>query len=390
LKILWVSNATFAPTGYGVATRAVTRQMRSHGHEPVVFAHWGLQGAPMVVDGIQHLPAPEADDWGNSMIPGYFEQTGADFVLVHRDAWTNHLETGEQVPLAGWFPVSGEPLGSRSRPYVEALRWPATMSRFAQRVCREAGLDVAYIPHSFDPAVFSYGRSRAARATLGVPEDAFLVTMVAANKGIPARKGWPEMFEAIGRLQREHDDTWFYAHTLATSEFGGFDLPALIDLVGADASRSQLLHPFVFHSGVLEGAFLAAVYQASDVVLNTSYGEGFGIPILEAQACGTPVITTNASSMPEITFHGYTVPGRRWVNNLYEYWTIPDVDEIAWALGAVRERHRSDEWVAKGSEVSEMLQREWTDEAVYEAYWTPFLERIAGDLARDGGGRPAG
>jgi glycosyltransferase involved in cell wall biosynthesis len=135
---------------------------------------------------------------------------------------------------------------------------------------------------------------------------------------------------------------------------------------------------------VLEGAFLAAVYQASDVVLNTSYGEGFGIPILEAQACGTPVVSTNASSMPEITFNGFTVPGRRWVNNLYEYWTIPDVDEIARALGAIRERHRDDEWLARGREVSEMLQREWTDTAVYETYWAPFLERISRDLERDG------
>ncbi len=42
------------------------------------------------------------------------------------------------------------------------------------------------------------------------------------------------------------------------------------------------------------------LYNAADLLLYPSFYEGFGLPILEAQACGTPVITSNLSSMPEI------------------------------------------------------------------------------------------
>ncbi len=42
------------------------------------------------------------------------------------------------------------------------------------------------------------------------------------------------------------------------------------------------------------------LYNAATLLLYPSFYEGFGLPILEAMACGTPVITSNVSSMPEI------------------------------------------------------------------------------------------
>jgi glycosyltransferase involved in cell wall biosynthesis len=45
---------------------------------------------------------------------------------------------------------------------------------------------------------------------------------------------------------------------------------------------------------------LPLLYNAAKVLLYPSFYEGFGLPILEAMACGTPVITSNISSMPEV------------------------------------------------------------------------------------------
>ena len=45
---------------------------------------------------------------------------------------------------------------------------------------------------------------------------------------------------------------------------------------------------------------LPMVYAAADLLVFPSFEEGFGLPIIEAMACGTPVVSSNAASMPEV------------------------------------------------------------------------------------------
>jgi glycosyltransferase involved in cell wall biosynthesis len=45
---------------------------------------------------------------------------------------------------------------------------------------------------------------------------------------------------------------------------------------------------------------LRALYQGSVALAYPSFYEGFGLPLVEAMACGTPVIASNVASMPEV------------------------------------------------------------------------------------------
>ncbi|OQY31441.1 MAG: hypothetical protein B6243_08540, partial [Anaerolineaceae bacterium 4572_5.2] len=60
------------------------------------------------------------------------------------------------------------------------------------------------------------------------------------------------------------------------------------------------LSEHIVFPGYLPQEDLPLWYNASDLFVYPSHFEGFGLPVLEAMACGTPVITSNVSSLPEV------------------------------------------------------------------------------------------
>lgn len=72
-------------------------------------------------------------------------------------------------------------------------------------------------------------------------------------------------------------------------------LEGIIERNKIENIRSQIVMP-----GYIVNSDLPYIYNNAFAFLYTSLRESFGIPLLEAMACGTPVITSNTSSMPEI------------------------------------------------------------------------------------------
>lgn len=66
------------------------------------------------------------------------------------------------------------------------------------------------------------------------------------------------------------------------------------------ASRAQSLGPSVMLTGFVSDEALCSLYQRASVVWFPSLYEGFGLPVVEAMACGTPVVASNSSSLPEV------------------------------------------------------------------------------------------
>ncbi len=71
-----------------------------------------------------------------------------------------------------------------------------------------------------------------------------------------------------------------------------------------DAIRSELsassFGDRIIHLDYVDRSRLPSLYRGCDAVLFPSWMEGFGLPILEAMACGAPVITSGRSAMPEV------------------------------------------------------------------------------------------
>jgi glycosyltransferase involved in cell wall biosynthesis len=67
-----------------------------------------------------------------------------------------------------------------------------------------------------------------------------------------------------------------------------------------DAVLETGLQDRVVFAGYVEEAHLPALYSGASAFVNVSVYEGFGLPLLEAMACGTPVVASRASSYPEL------------------------------------------------------------------------------------------
>ena len=78
--------------------------------------------------------------------------------------------------------------------------------------------------------------------------------------------------------------------------------------------------------GFVDDADLPALYSAADLFVFPSLYEGFGLPLLEAMACGVPVISSDASSLPEVAATGGEPAA----------WLLPPGDEAAWSAAMLR------------------------------------------------------
>lgn len=82
---------------------------------------------------------------------------------------------------------------------------------------------------------------------------------------------------------------------LVMLDFGEQNLKDILNEIGKPQLRKH-----IHLTGYIINSDLPAIYSLCEVFLYPSLRESFGIPILEAMACGAPVITSNTSSMPEV------------------------------------------------------------------------------------------
>jgi glycosyltransferase involved in cell wall biosynthesis len=204
------------------------------------------------------------------------------------------------------------------------------MSKFGQE--QLAHFDPLYVPHAVDTSVYRPYPKDESREALGLDKDEFLVGMVAANKGNPSRKCFAEAFQAFQRFNLRHPESRLYLHTEATGRFQGVDLPPLLDSIGVPAEQTSFCDQYRAVHLPFKNGVMAQVYSAMDVLLMPSAGEGFGIPAIEAQSCGTPVIASDFSAQPELVGAGWLVSGTKTYTPIGSWQFRPDVEDITDAL----------------------------------------------------------
>ena len=104
------------------------------------------------------------------------------------------------------------------------------------------------------------------------------------------RKNVPTLLKSFYKLKKSKLD-----HKLVIVGGKGWKYTKIFDLI----AELNLQNDVIFTDYVSD-EYLVKLYNAADLFVYPSLYEGFGLPPLEAMACGCPVITSNISSLPEV------------------------------------------------------------------------------------------
>jgi len=109
-------------------------------------------------------------------------------------------------------------------------------------------------------------------------------------------------------------------------------------------------------------------------LLATSYGEGFGVPTVEAQACGTRVIGSGWAATPDLVSEdSWLVPGQPFWNEPQKaFFQIPAIGSI---LTALEEAYRAERGF---SATARSFALQFDIPTVWDKYWMPFLRGYFG------------
>ncbi len=395
LRLLFSSNAFWCASGYGVQAKSLLPRLAElpefggtpgsvEGRQNIAqFAWYGLDGGLDEKQGFRIYPKFD-DPYGNDVIGAHKEHFGANLVMTLIDVWV--LKNMQQVQPAlwlPWLPIDHDPVPQQFLDSLQGAHLPLTYAKWGHEMLTKAGVANEYIPHGIEPSVYKVILAREEvrkfKQWLTGSDDTFLCVMVAANKGFPDRKWFQGQLEAFRDFSKDKENCKLYIHTIPTPVHGGIDFATLSQRLGL---KGKLIfpHPYLYRLGY-PPEHLALVYNAADVLMAASMSEGFGIPIIEAQACGTPVITTNFSAMPELLRWGHLVDVADMVmTGIHSYQAWPSKTSMIDKLNRLYESWLlcGGEWpLSKRLETQDAIHAEYDWNAIVRDQFKPLLARLA-------------
>jgi len=381
------SNTYDSPTGYGQQVKLLVDRLMRSGIDTAMLSNYGLQGNKGTIKTpygkVPHFPMG-FDSYSNDVAPidhltwAAMNKGQKDLLITLYDVWVLTSPNYEKISnIASWVPLDHITLPPKVEQWLRKPNvTPIAMAPNGVRQLEAAGIECEYVPHAINTKqmketwelsnglhVHDFMDSR----------DKFVVGMVAANKasGLIHRKAFSENILAFSIFQKKHPDAMLYIHTDPIAPAIGWNLIELIKAAGIPVEAVAFPDPLEFRYG-LEHNQLAALYTGMDVLLAPSYGEGFGVPTVEAQACGTPVIGSSwAATQDLVSEDGWLVSGNpQWDASQLAWWQIPHVPSIVDALEMAYNRGR------KRSEASVEFAKQFEAENVWQKHWMPVLKKL--------------
>lgn len=350
-RILFCSEATFLNTGYATYTREILNYLHKTGkYDLAEMASYGERhdqraiNIPWKYYGVvpdQHCQKDEIEQYQNVATAQFgeliFEQVCLDFqpdiVCDIRDFWMlDFQERSTFRPFFKWCIMPTVDAKPQARQWIATYQSAdacLTYSEWAGEVLKDqSGGKINYLgisPPSAHEAYKPISDKANLRKEMGINPDCFIIGTVMRNQ---RRKLYPDLFEAFKILLSKVDQPnkyFLYCHTSYPDL--GWDIPELLHQYQLSSKVfftyicGQTQKPFtsLFRGAVTQSPFtgkygatlsnvkngasyenLARIINTFDLYAQYANCEGFGLPQVEAAACGIPVMATDYSAMESV------------------------------------------------------------------------------------------
>jgi len=344
-RVLFVSEASYLNTGYATYSREVLKRLYSSSkYEVAEFSIYGgiedKRRSSIPWKNYPNMPDPQNEEqnkvYGSDSMNQFgkwrFERVCIDFkpdvVLTIRDWWMDAFI--QHSPLRKYFKLIWMPTvdaSPQNEEWIDSFSDADTIltySDWAVDVLKSQSDQMnvkCAAPPSASEDFFQIPNKSAHKERMGIDPSWKIIGTVMRNQ---RRKLFPELFEAFGKYLKKtgKTDVYLYCHTSYPDN--GWDLPKYLfeneissrvlftyvcEACGATSPSKfsdtakpcdkcgQFAAKMSNVSSGVDTKTLGAIYNLFDIYIQPANSEGFGLPIVEAAACGVPVLATDYSAM---------------------------------------------------------------------------------------------
>lgn len=320
IKVLWYSDFLIH-TGFGNVAEEILSRL--HLTKKYDFTVLGINyfGEPYntiespyyhLRDIVVHPAEYNKDPLGSEKLINFLKKDRYDVLFVLQDVFnmsplsdtlrTIRAEKGFKYIF--YFPVDGPMEPEWVYRGVKIADYPVAYTNYgADEIYKhDPKLPLDIILHGVDTDVFypltDSERSTFRRQYFGAEPDEFVVTNVNRNQ---VRKDIPRTIVTWVQLKKRVPKSKLYLH-MHIREQVGYDIPLLIKKLVPVNWRNDVICPNPASFGLhgFTKKTLRKIYGASDVVMSTTIGEGFGLSTVESAACRTPIVMPRHTALVEI------------------------------------------------------------------------------------------
>ena len=367
MRILFCSSGPYSGSGYGTQVYHLMKYFITTSHQVALIAtDFGklidyrvepytlkeiMKLKPFNIEPNHDLPdypiyAINKNLYGWDVIEQHMNHFKADAVIFFRDPW-KILEINEtiQIPskLFAWIPIDHDPVSSTLIKCVKVLPNLVSMSEFGYQQLQIKGLKNTMIPHSIElnDEVEQYRDKNQLfqlknkyRVKMDLTNYSSIILIVLTNNQFPSRKAIDINLIAIRDYIRSYPDSKIIIHSNMSGLHNGRKEGIDMNFICKELEFPPRVIWIPYGDKIVDRKKILELYLVSDILLHCSAGEGFGVPIIEAQYFGCSVVTNNCTAMTEITYNGVCVTDnqKHFVNNVNSYWYNPSANSITQAL----------------------------------------------------------